>query len=167
MAAVATTSCETMPTLFEHHELNGFSHPFRRADSVKSHLLSQMIGATNRNHPPVWLTEKTARIERLIQSAAWTDAAFALVDLELPQWQVRRIAYDDGEWYCTLSRRRQLPEWLDESIETHHADLPLAILGALAEAQSAGNIHSGRTSVPPVSHGANPPCVPLCCDNFS
>ena len=28
--------------------------------------------------------EKTARVERLIQSGAWTDAALALIDLELP-----------------------------------------------------------------------------------
>jgi hypothetical protein len=25
------------------------------------------------------------------------DAALALIDLELPMWQVRRLAYDEGE----------------------------------------------------------------------
>ena len=80
-------------------------------------------------------TEKTARIERLIGSGAWTDAALALIDLELPQWQIRRIAYDEGEWHCALSRQRELPEWLDQSIETHHADLALAILSAFVDAQ--------------------------------
>jgi len=32
----------------------------------------------------------------LIGSEAWTDSALALIDLELPQWQVRRIAYDEA-----------------------------------------------------------------------
>ena len=45
-----------------------------------------------------------ARIERLIQWSAWTDAALALIELDLPQWQLRRIAYDGGEWRCALSR---------------------------------------------------------------
>src|SRR5690348_5787668 len=49
-------------------------------------------------------TEKTVRLAQLIESRAWTDAALALIDLELPFWQVRRLAYDDGEWYCALSR---------------------------------------------------------------
>jgi len=40
----------------------------------------------------------------------------ALIDLELPPWQVRRIAYDEGEWHCALSRQRELPDWLDQSI---------------------------------------------------
>ena len=30
----------------------------------------------------------------MIQSGAWTDATLALIDLELPMWQVRRIAYE-------------------------------------------------------------------------
>ena len=39
---------------------------------------------------------KTARIEELIRSGAWTDAALALIDLGLPLWQVSRLAYDAG-----------------------------------------------------------------------
>ena len=35
---------------------------------------------------------KAARLRRLIQSQAWTDAALAFIDLELPQWQVRRLS---------------------------------------------------------------------------
>jgi hypothetical protein len=110
-------------------------------------------------------TGKTARIERLIETGAWTDAALALVDLELPQWQVRRIAYDEGEWYCALSRERELPDWLDSSIEASHADLAVAILSAFVEAQSI-SAPSSRTSVPAVSRGANPLYEPVVCDNF-
>ena len=73
-------------------------------------------------------SQGTAQIERLIGSGAWTDAALAMIDLELPQWRLRRIAYDEGEWHCALSQQRELPDWLDQTIEAHHADLPLAIL---------------------------------------
>ncbi len=97
--------------------------------------MSDVIGETCRRFSSVGQSEKTARIEQLIQSGAWTDATLALIDLELPQWQVRRIAYDDGEWYCALSRERELPEWLDQSIEARHADLALAILSAFVDAQ--------------------------------
>jgi hypothetical protein len=106
------------------------------------------------------------RIEQLIASKAWTDAAMALIDLELPLWQVRRIAYDGGEWYCALSRERELPDWLDRSIEAHHADLALAILGAFVDAQRIASPRS-RTSVPAVPRDANPLYEPVCCDNFA
>ena len=109
---------------------------------------------------------KTARVEQLIQSGAWTDAALALIDLELPQWQVRRLAYDEGEWHCALSRERELPDWLDQSIEARHADLALAILSAFVEAQRI-SAPSSRTSVPAVPQDANPLYEPLCSDNFA
>ena len=98
--------------------------------------------------------------------SAWTDAALALIDLELPLWQVRRIAYDEGEWYCALSRERELPDWLDRSIEARHADLALAILGAFVEAECI-SAPASRPSVPTVSRAVNPLYEPVCCDNFS
>ena len=60
---------------------------------------------------------------------------------------MRRLAYDNGEWYCALSRERELPDWLDQSIEAHHADLALAILSAFVEARRVSAPES-RTSVP-------------------
>ena len=33
------------------------------------------------------------------------------------------------------SRQRELPDWLDQSVEGRHADLALAILSAFVEAQ--------------------------------
>ncbi|MGB8606702.1 MAG: hypothetical protein WA615_16405 [Bradyrhizobium sp.] len=127
--------------------------------------MSQVIGEACRRLPSIGQTEKTARIERLIASQAWTDAALALIDLELPLWQIRRIAYDEGEWYCALSRERELPDWLDRSIEARHPDLALAILGAFADAQRI-SAPASRTSVPSVSRDANPLYEPVCCDNF-
>src|SRR4051812_28807531 len=102
----------------------------RDACGVTADFLADIIGATCRRFPPQSPNAKSVRVERLIQSSAWTDAALALIDRNLPQWQVRRLAYDEGEWHCALSRQRELPEWLDEPIEVRHADLALAILAA-------------------------------------
>lgn len=138
----------------------------RDAHAVTAELMSDIITETCRRYPPVMRTTKSQRIERLIQSGAWTDGALALIELELPQWQVRRIAYDEGEWHCALSRQRELPEWLDQPIETRHADLPLAMLIALVEAQRF-NAKAIGTSVPTTQRGADPLVEPVCCDNFA
>jgi hypothetical protein len=65
-----------------------------------------------------------------------------------------------------LSRQRELPEWLDQSIETHHADLPLAILSAFVDAQRT-SIATIRTSVPVVPREANALYEPILADNFA
>jgi hypothetical protein len=154
-----------MPLLSEHHDSRDLGDRLRDTHAVTAELMSQVIGEACRRFPSVGQTEKTARIERLIKSEGWTDAALALIDLELPLWQVRRIAYDEGEWYCALSRERELPDWLDSSIEARHPDLALAILSSFVEAQRI-TAPSRRTSVPSVSRDANPLYEPVCCDNF-
>jgi hypothetical protein len=155
-----------MPLLSGYRDQCGLEDRLRDAHAVTAELLSDVISEACWRFPPVRRTEKTARIERLIKSDAWTDAALALIELELPQWQIRRIAYDDGEWHCALSRQRELPEWLAQSIEARHADLPLAILRVFIDAQRVSS-PSIRTSVPTVPRGANLPCEPVCCDNFA
>jgi hypothetical protein len=154
-----------MPLLSEHQDFGELNDRLREAHAVTGDLMSQVIAEMCRRFPSVGQSEKTARIEQLIQSGAWTDAALALIDLEMPQWQVRRIAYDEGEWYCALSRERELPDWLDRSIEARHADLPLAILSTFVEVQRIATPRS-RTSVPTVRRDVNPLYEPVCCDNF-
>ena len=154
-----------MPLLREHREPVDLGDRLRDAHAVTAGLMSDIVSAKCRRFPSVGQTEKTARIERLIGSEAWTDAALALIDMELPLWQVRRIAYDEGEWFCALSRERELPDWLDQSIEVRHADLALAILSAFVDARRLSSPAS-RTSVPPVPRQVNPLCQPVCCDNF-
>ena len=105
-----------------------------------------------------------ARIERLIAEEAWTEVALALIDLELPQWRLRRLAYDGGEWHCALSRRREVPDWLDQAVEASHLDLPGALLEAFLEAQRIVE-PLGRPSVP-AAPCESACCAPLCCDNF-
>jgi hypothetical protein len=155
-----------MPLFSEHTDPGALNDRIRDANAATAELVTEVIGATCRRFPSLGQTEKTARIERLIQSGAWTDAALALIDLELPQWQVRRIAYDEGEWYCALSRQRELPDWLDQSIESHHADLALAVLSAFVDAQHF-TAPSRRTIVPIVPRDSNPIYDPVCCDNFA
>lgn len=137
----------------------------RDAYAVTAEFMADIISQTCRRFPSVGQGGKTTRVERLIQSDAWTDAAIALLDLELPQWQIRRLVYDEGEWHCALSRERELPDWLDQSIETHHADLALAILSAFVEAQRISTPES-RTSVPTVRRELRSLYVPLLVDNI-
>jgi hypothetical protein len=155
-----------MPLASEPLDAPQLNDRLRDAHAITEELFSAVISAACRRFPSAGQAEKTAKIERLIGSQAWTDAVLALIDLELPQWQVRRIVYDEGEWHCALSRERELPEWLDQSIESRHADLPLAILSAFVDVQRV-SAPSIRTSVPAVQREAGTLYEPLCCDNFT
>ena len=150
---------------FPEHDPLELNDRLRDANAMTAGLMAEVIGEACQRFPLLGESEKTARLQRLIATGAWTDAALALIDLELPLWQVRRLAYDEGEWYCALSRQRELPDWLDQSIEGHHADLALAILTALVDAKESA-APSRRTSVPAVPREASPIYDPLCCDNF-
>ena len=154
-----------MSLLAETHNPAELGERLRNANTVTADVMSDVIGQACRRFPSLGQSEKSFRVERLLKSGAWTDAALALIDLELPQWQLRRIAYDEGEWHCALSRQRELPDWLNSAIETRHADLALAILNAFVEARriAAPTI---QTSVPAVPQDANPMYEPMLCDNL-
>jgi hypothetical protein len=154
-----------MLLLSEHQDRADLVARLRDADAVTTDLMSDVIGQACRRFPSLGQSEKTLRLERLLESGAWTDAALALIDLELPQWQLRRIAYDEGEWHCALSRQRELPEWLDSAIEARHADLALAMLTAFVEALRV-NTSASRTSVPAVRQDAGALYEPILCDNL-
>jgi hypothetical protein len=152
--------------ILSKHSDGQLNDRLRDAPAVTASLVTDVVRETCRRFPSMGRSEKTGRIERLIRSEAWTDAALALIDLGLPQWQIRRIAYDEGEWHCALSRQRELPDWLDQSVETHHVDLPLAILSAFVEARRI-TTPTARTSVPTVPHEANSLYEPILADNFA
>src|SRR3954468_17492888 len=155
-----------MSAFSKHHDLPGFDDRLRDASEVTAELMSEIVAETSQRFPPLRLIAEAARIERLIRSEAWIDAALALIDLELPHWQLRRIAYDGGEWHCSLSRQRELPEWMDRSIETHHADLSLAILSAFLDAQRTAS-PSNRASLAMAPLQNNPLYEPVLTDNFA
>jgi hypothetical protein len=155
-----------MPLLSERQHPIELSDRLHDASAVTAGLMSEIIAETCRRFPSAGRSEKTARVERLIQSGAWLDVALALIDLELPLWQIRRIAYDEGEWHCALSRQRELPDWLDQSIEARHPDLALAMLSVFVEARRV-TAPASRTSVPTAGRDANPLYEPVLCNNFS
>jgi hypothetical protein len=155
-----------MLQIIARRDLGGLGEHLRAASEVDARLMNEVIGTACRRYPSLGQSEKTTRVEQLIRSGAWTDAALALIDLELPFWQVRRLAYDEGEWYCALSRERELPDWLDQSIEARHADLALAILSAFVEAQRISEPES-RPSVPTIKVSASDFYEPLSIDNYS
>jgi hypothetical protein len=93
-----------------------------------------------------------AGIERLIRSGAWTDAALALVELELPRWRLRRLVHDGGD--------------LDEIAEASHEIMSLAILIAFIAAlrQTPAEIEPWPQAAPPVAAAEG---YRVCCDNFA
>jgi hypothetical protein len=63
------------------------------AEEATPELLSEIIAKTARRRS----APGAAQLDRLIEAGALTEAAFALINLELPLWQIRRITYDEGE----------------------------------------------------------------------
>ena len=109
-------------------------------------------------------SELATDIDRFVEAHSWTDLALGLVRLELPTWQIRRIACEGGEWLCSLSRQPHLPLPLDETADGIHSDLPLAVLRALVEALRINVVQSEpSTHVPLVSPMS---AIRICCDNF-
>jgi hypothetical protein len=103
---------------------------------------------------------------RLIESGAFADAMLALLELELPQWKLRRLVCEGGEWHCSMSKQLGLPTELDDMAEAQHESLPLAILGAFIAAgcRSRTASEGQPRSVPPVRLTQG---NALCCDNFA
>lgn len=141
----------------------------RYAQVMTRPLMIEIIEQACRRITSLDQNGRTVRLTRLIDAEAWADAALVLMELELPMWQVRRIAYDEGEWHCALSRERELPDWLDAAVEARHADLALALLSAFLEVRalaadvSRPSVPSVRPAVRPVP---DPLCEPVVCDNF-
>ncbi|WP_187435758.1 hypothetical protein [Bradyrhizobium hipponense] len=154
-----------MTAALRHYDPPSLSKRLRNAHAMTRPLIFDIIEHACRRLPPLGHSERTARIMRLIDAEAWTDAALALMAIELPLWQVRRIAYDEGEWHCALSRERELPDWLDAAVEAHHADLALALLSAFVEVQALA-VEMSRPSVPSVRPLLYPLYEPAACDNF-
>jgi hypothetical protein len=107
----------------------------------------------------------TTHLRRLIESGAWTDAALALVQLELPQWRFRRIVYEDGEWHCSLSREPQLPPDFDDVADGQHEALQLAMRFAFLQARRDAAV--GAVDPAAKRRAGSPGGDPMCCDNFA
>jgi len=133
----------------------------RSANYASTDLVSAVASEISHNGGSA---QVSLQIRNLIAAGAWTDAALTLIASELPQWKLRRLAYDDGEWHCVLSPQRELPEWLDDSIEAHHENLSLALFKALVEAARQQPVETSKPTVPRVRIKQ---LDPICCDNFA
>jgi len=136
-----------------------------RAPTMTADRMAEVIARACTRFPAPQTNTKT-RIAHLIRSGAFTDAALALLELELPQWKLRRLLFADGEWHCSLSRQPSLPVEFDEMAEAAHEILPLAILSAFLEARRCtvrmnGGVARSALPVRPAQG-----CV-VCCDNFA
>jgi hypothetical protein len=118
------------PNHGEH--LRELQEQIHRARTMTAQLMAQVIARACARLQAQQQTAN-ARVTRLVQSGASTDATLALLELELPQWRLRRLIYDHGEWHCSLSKHVALPAELDDTVEGNHESLPLAILSAFVE----------------------------------
>jgi hypothetical protein len=136
----------------------------RFAQAVTPALFCDVVAQACTRLPLLRHGAQAGRIKHLIEAGAATEAALALIELELPAWKLRRLVFEDGEWICCLSRQRDLPIELDDTADGCHEILPLAILSAfLAARRTAAEVPQAR-SVPRV--GADAACG-VCCDNFA
>ncbi len=128
----------------------------RDAPRLDRSLFSKIIVGACERIPVLSKSEEVARIDRLIEIGAWTDAALAVIALELPDWRLRRLEYDSGEWFCSLSRGPNLPAMFDDTADASHEMIPLAILRAFFQARRMAEIASRPTSpVPQVSSASD------------
>jgi hypothetical protein len=104
-----------------------------------------------------------SRLDRLVEAGAWTEAALALVEFELPQWQPRRLVCEDGEWHCCLSKQPFVPIDLDEAAEGTHEVLAIAILIAFLEARRVSAASPGSATMMRISPAEG---QTVDCDNY-
>jgi hypothetical protein len=153
-------------------DLREFGCEIRRTQAPSPELMTRFVERTRTRSAISGHVAKIARIQQLIELQAWTETAMALVELELPQWKLRRLICEEGLWLCSLTRQSNFPEWLADQVESRHEALPLAILGALIAARQCGE------PAPPRRAGSVPQCrarvgaaeAPgeiACCDNFA
>jgi hypothetical protein len=80
-------------------------------------------------------------IWRFVRTEAYVDAALALIKTTLPDWSVRRICRDDGQWWCAMNASQPV-YWDADEVDEAHPVMALAILkafvAALAQARPSG-----------------------------
>jgi hypothetical protein len=147
-------------------DLDGLVDQLRSATALTPDLIHHVITDTCTRLPVLRNAGKATNIDRLIEVDAWCDAAFALIEIELPAWSVRRLVQENGEWFCSLTKQPNLPLELDDTADANHQALPLAIFGAFLEARRrmSGTRETHSSTVPQVRPTSG---YPICCDNFA
>jgi hypothetical protein len=147
----------------EETRLEALEKRLRNAGTLTPDLVNETIGAAFPRVAAV-SPEAQASVRRMIEAGAFTDAVLRLTEFAAPQWRLRRLACEDGEWHCSLSKQPWLPLGFDEAAEATHRILPLAILIAVVEARRLGQMRvAAASSVPQVSPAE---MYSFCCDNY-
>ena len=146
--------------------LDRLAEQLRLAPALTADLISNVVVDSCTRLPVLIKAGKAARLDQLIEAGAWSDAALALIELELPAWKLRRLIYEDGEWFCSLSKQPNLPVAFDDTADARHEVLPLAILSAFLEARRTTSAVR-ETSSPTVPQVQPTSGIVICCDNFA
>ncbi len=150
----------------QNADFDRLDEELRLATAAESALVRRVIEHAGARIAMLRRSGRPIRVDRLIECGAWTEAALAWIDLELPGWTVRRLGYENGEWLCSLSRQPNIPIAFDEVVETGHEALPLAIFRAVVEACRRRTIVGAKpiSTVPLLQPKFG---LSLCCDNFA
>ncbi len=145
--------------------LERLEHDLRLTTALRPELFSRMMADACTRIPVLRKAGKAAHIDRLLAAGAWTDAAFALIALELPGWQLRRLWREENAWFCSLSQRPAWPATLDDTADAAHEELPLALLLAFLQGcHMSALTDDGRSPVPHLQQAAEDT---VCCENFA
>jgi len=106
--------------LIWRRKLERLQDHLRRTQVVTPDIISDAIAAASIHSVLSRRAPRFERINRLIEAEAWTEMALAVVELQFPQWKLRRLVYEDGAWHCWLSRQWNAPEWLDDWPDDDH-----------------------------------------------
>jgi hypothetical protein len=146
-------------------ELDKLDDALRQASTIVPRLFQKVVASACLRYQSPRSSGKAALIDRFIASGAWTDAALTLIELELPNWKIRRVVFENGEWLCSLSRQPNLPIELDDPAEASHQMLPLAILHAFVAARRVSAVRPKAISAVPQVRPATEQLIS--CDNFA
>jgi hypothetical protein len=137
----------------------------RVAPALSPSLFAKVLASACTRASVLGKSGKGARIDRLLDANAWTDLALTLIELELPAWKLQRLARENGEWLCSLSRHPSVPAAIDDGVDAVHEVLPLAVLLAFVEARRRNAM--ACTAVPSVPQLRPMAEHMICCDNFA
>jgi hypothetical protein len=149
--------------VFDELRFGRLEDRLHRANALTPDLVSEVISAAC---PRLVCLGANARegIVRLTQTGAYVDATLTLIELELPQWKLRRLEHEEGNWYCVLSKQPWVPLGFDEKVEAIHQILPLAILIALVQARHFSLLSAMGSSILQVKPAT---IYAVSCDNYS
>jgi hypothetical protein len=145
--------------------LDHLDEELRIATELTRNLFARIIATACMRIPVLSKAGRATHIDRLIEAGAWSDAALALIELELPAWKVRRLICESGEWLCSLSSQPFLPVAMDDCVDAVHEELPLAVLRAFVEARRREI--TARQFSPSVPQLRPARAHLICCDNFA